>query len=210
MSTLLFLLFSWAQAATCDAAIFSTIPQPMLDSNGKGVATGEATGEGKKMVGARVVRASNHSIDAWKPVLIHGELQDEWMPAEFGYEQAELIDSNHMYLLFDIGFLMNAVRVQRQLVVELSHGMVGNSFRLCWKMVDPTPYMAKIQHLVTTGVEWERSSMGWWEVTPAGSGAMVTYQWWTEVSAMPVSVMRYGASQTLPNLLEAFEVKVGG
>lgn len=203
------LLSTMAMAAICDAAIFSKIPQPALDASGGGINTGESTWEGKTMVGARIVRTSKYSVAAWAPVLKHGELQDEWLPSEFGYEEAAMLDYNHMYLRFDIGFLMNAVRVQRQIVVELQEGMVGSNYQTCWKMVDPTPYMTKLQGMMVEGMDWEKSSMGWWEVVPSGTGSVVTYQWWAELGAIPSSVMRYGASQTLPSLLAAFETRVG-
>ena len=63
---------------------------------------------------------------------------------------------------------------------------------------------------VNQDVTWERSSAGWWEVSPRpAGGSLVTYQWWTEVSAMPVAIMRYGMSRTLPDLMDAFDTRVG-
>jgi hypothetical protein len=198
-----------ASALACDQAIFSAIPAPPLGEDGRGVDTGEYTLGSTKMVGARLVRTSAHTVAQWQPVLKQGDKQDEWMPAQFGYEDATLLDSTHMYLRFDIGFLLDAVRVKRQLVVQLQEAYRGNSYRSCWMMVDPTPYMSKLQGLVAD-VAWEKSSQGWWEVSPRPEGgSLVTYQWWTEASAIPSGIMRYGMSRTLPDLMDAFEVRVG-
>lgn len=203
------LLLLVASASACDQPIFSSIAPPPVEEDGRGVATGEYNWDGRRMVGARLVKVSSYPVSAWKPVLAHGETQDDWMPAQFGYEDATLLDSSHMYLRFDIGFLMNAVRVQRQLVVQLQSSTRGEEYRTCWQMVDPTPFDAQIAALKTDAA-WERSSAGWWEVTPRPEGgSLVTYQWWTEVSAMPVAIMRYGMSRTLPDLMDAFEARVG-
>ena len=122
---LLLVATTWA----CDQPIFASIPAPELNSDGRGGATGEYSWDGRRMVGARLSRTSPYPVSAWKPVLAHGETQDEWMPAQFGYQEATLLDANHMYLRFDIGFLLNAVRVQRQLVVQLQSAMVGDTYR---------------------------------------------------------------------------------
>lgn len=215
-STLLILLIDvmTPAASACSQPMFSTIPLPAIDAKkGHGVATGQYNWEGKQMVGARLSMNSAWPVDAWRPVLQQGDKQDDWMPAEFGYEEAAMLDRTHMYLRFDIGFLLGAVRVQRQLVVELAEQTVsaatGSAWRTCWKMVDPGPWEPKLTGLANSAT-WEKSSAGWWEVTPrAEGGALVSYQWWTEAGAMPVSILQYGMSTTLPNLLKAFETRVG-
>jgi hypothetical protein len=76
-------------------------------------------------------------------------------------------------------------------------------------MIDPAPYMARIQSLVAADVDWERASAGWWEVTPQpGGGSLVNYQWWTEVGRIPTTIQRFGMSHTLPDLLDAFDERV--
>ena len=145
----------------------------------------------------------------WKNVLLHAENQDDWVPKQFGYEFSEWIDREHMYLRFNIGFLANTIHIKRQLVVQVSSGDVGDRFRTCWKMVDPTPHMSRITAWISPDVNWERASTGWWEVTPkSDGGALINYQWWAETGAMPTAIMRAGISGTLPDLLDAFEARV--
>ncbi|MDP2315814.1 MAG: hypothetical protein Q8P41_23155 [Pseudomonadota bacterium] len=198
-----------AFAAVCDNAIFAVIPAPPPVDDRHGVATGTGTYEGKSMVGGRFSLDSASSPEVWRSVLLAAETQDEWMPARFGYERVERIDAEHMYLRFDIGFIANTVHVKRQLVVATSSGAVGDRFRTCWHMVDPAPFMAKIAAFIVPDMDWERASTGWWEVTPKpGGGAVINYQWWAETGKIPNVLLRYGISNTLPDLLDAFEVRV--
>jgi hypothetical protein len=198
-----------AVAGVCDDAIFATIAAPPPVDDRHGVATGTAKLDGKDMVGGRFSLDSDRSPEAWKKVLLAAADQDDWMPKRFGYERVEAIDADHMYLRFDIGFLANSVHVKRQIVVTTTSGMVGDKFRTCWRMTDPTPYLPRIAHLVSPDIDWERTSTGWWEVTPKpGGGAIINYQWWAETGKIPNVVLRYGLSNTLPELLDAFDVRV--
>ncbi|MDP2306043.1 MAG: hypothetical protein Q8P18_08445 [Pseudomonadota bacterium] len=198
-----------AHAGVCDDPLFLTIEAPPPVDDRHGVATGTGTYSGKSMVGGRFSLESTHSPDVWRTVLLAADTQDEWMPKRFGYELVENIDAEHMYLRFDIGFLANSVHVKRQIVVTSTSGMVGDRFRTCWRMTDPTPYLAQISHLVSPDIDWERTSTGWWEVTPTPSGgAIINYQWWAETGKIPNVVLRYGLSNTLPDLLDAFDERV--
>lgn len=198
-----------ARADVCDDPIFSTIAAPPPVEKRHGVATGTATFDGKSMVGGRFSLDSAQSPAVWKKVLLSADDQDDWMPKRFGYERIESIDADHMYLRFDIGFLAGTVHVKRQIVVTTTKGMVGDRFRSCWRMTDPAPYLARIPHLVSPDIEWERTSTGWWEVTPKpDGGSIVNYQWWAETGKIPNVVLRYGLSNTLPDLLDAFDERV--
>jgi hypothetical protein len=195
--------------AACDDPIFAVIAPPAPDASGHGVATGAGTMDGKDVVGGRFSLTSAQPLAAWKDVLAHAENQDEWVPRRFGYEDARLLDGDHMYLRFDIGLIMDSVHIQRQLVVQLASGMAGDAYRTCWRMIDPSPWMSRLQGIVAEGVDWERASTGWWEATPLpGGGTLVNYQWWTEVGRIPAVLQRFGMSHTLPDLLDAFEVRV--
>lgn len=204
----MFLLLSPAWAI-CDDPIFSIIPAPPPTDERHGVATGMGTLSGKDVLGGRFSLDSALPPSVWKNVLLHAENQDEWVPKQFGYEFSEWIDREHMYLRFNIGFLANTIHVKRQLVVQVASGDVGDRFRTCWKMVDPTPHMSRITAWISPDVNWERASTGWWEVTPkSDGGALINYQWWAETGAMPTAIMRAGISGTLPDLLDAFEARV--
>lgn len=210
MLTLLLTLASPAHATVCDEPLFAVIPPPPADDEGQGVATGTSTLDGKSAVGGRFSLDSRHPPDAWRKVLLEVESQDEWVPKRFGYELAEWIDPEHMYMRFDIGFLANSVHVRRQLVVRVTSGDVGDRFRTCWRMIDPTPHLPRIQAWVAEDVTWERASMGWWEVTPQrDERALVHYQWWAETGKIPVAIQRFGLSRTIPDLMRAFEARVG-
>jgi hypothetical protein len=199
------LLLASAHAASCDQAIFSKIAAPTPDSAGRGAATGEGTLDGQAAVGGRFVHQSRVGYAAWKKVLTTPDDQDEWVPDRFGYERAERIDASHLYLLFDIGLLWGRVHIKRQLVVEYHEEATATGIRTCWKMVDPTPWSARIAAWTTPDVEWERASTGWWEATPTATGTTVGYQWWTVVGQIPASVQQFGMRSTLPDLLDAFD-----
>lgn len=206
---LLALLAAPAHATVCDDALFAVIPPPAPTDGGQGVATGTSTLDGKEVVGGRFSIDSAHPVDAWRKVLLEVESQDEWVPERFGYEIAEWIDAEYMYMRFDIGFLANSIHVRRQLVVRVTSGEVGGRFRTCWRMVDPAPHLPKIQGRVAADVDWERASTGWWEVTPEPDGtAVVHYQWWAESGKIPTSIQRFGLTRTIPDLMRAFEARV--
>lgn len=209
MLTAALLLAAAPALAVCDDPIFSIIPAPEATPTASGVATGAGTLEGKSVVGGRFSIDSAYSPAVWRKVLLEAENQDEWVPKRFGYEFSEWIDRDYMYMRFDIGFLMDSVHIQRQLVVRVTSGDVADRFRTCWRMVDPTPHMSRIQAWVAPDIDWERASTGWWEVTPQSDGtAIVNYQWWAESGRIPGAIQRFGISKTLPDLLRAFEERV--
>ncbi len=206
---LLALVLAGPALAVCADPIFSLLPPPPPDGDDPGVVTGRSTFEGNAVVGGRFSLDSAHVPSAWREVLLDVESQDEWVPKKFGYQAVERIDAEHVYMRFDIGFLMNAVHVERQLVVRLESGDVGGNFRTCWRMVDPAPFLPGLQGKVAPDVDWERSTTGWWEVTPQPDGtALVNYQWWSESGRVPAAIQRFGISRTLPDLLRAYEARI--
>lgn len=198
-----------AHAAVCDDPLFAVLAAPTPGKDGVGVVTGTGTLDGKEVVGGRFSLDSAWTPAVWRTVLLDTESQDEWVPKRFGYVVSDRIDAEHMYMRFDLAFLMNSVHVERQLVVRVTSGDVADRFRTCWRMVDPAPHMAAIGAKVAPDIDWERASTGWWEVTPQPDGtALVNYQWWTDPGKVPAAIQRWGASRTLPDLLRAFEARV--
>lgn len=205
---MLLLVASLARAA-CEEPVFAFLPPPPLDERGRGVATGTALHDGAKVVGGRFALASRHPVEVWRTVLTEVDAQDEWLPERFGYEEAEWLDPSHMYMRFDIGFLFGSVRVRRQLVVEVLTDDAPGRFRTCWRMVDPAPWLQLAAPYVAD-VPWERAITGWWEVTGQPDGTtLVGHQWWADSGRVPRSIVRFGITRTLPDLLQAFEARVG-
>jgi len=208
-SLALLALLPSVRAGVCDDALFSVIAAPTATPTEPGVATGTGTLDGKDAVGGRFSLDSAYAPAAWRAVLLDVTSQDEWVPKRFGYQVAEWIDAQNVYMRFDLGFLGDTVHVQRQLVARVASGDAGANFRTCWRMVDPSPFLPRIQGMVAADVDWERASAGWWEVTPQPDGtALVNYQWWAESGKIPVALQRFGLSRALPDLLRAFEARV--
>lgn len=193
----------------CDQAVFQTIAPPTPDGSGHGIATGTAAVDGMDVVGGNFTRYSAFTVADWQRVLRDAGSQDDWVPDRFGYDRSEYIDTSHMYLSFDIGFMFDAVHVKRQLVAQVQNVDHGDRFDSCWWMIDPTPYMSQITQW-TSDATWERKMMGRWEVSarPSG-GSLVSYQWWAESGKIPTAIQRYAVSRTIPDLLDAFEERVG-
>jgi hypothetical protein len=196
-------------ALACDLAIFQKVPAPVPEDGGHGVATGEQQYQGMTVVGGNFTRRSTHGVSAWEKVLLDAGSDDEWVPKQFGYDKSEYIDHDHMYLSFNLGFLWDAVQVKRQLVVQVQNVHKADAIQSCWWMIDPTPYQSKVAQWATD-VEWERAMFGRWEVTPqSDGGTLVSYQWWTQEGKIPSSILRYAVGHTLPDLLDAFDARVG-
>lgn len=193
-------------ALPCDDAAFAALAEPPFTGTKKGVVTGETTLDGRPVIGVRFAMPSTTPISAWKQALSEVDKQDEWVPDQFGYEYNTWIDPQHMYLRFDVGLLFGAVHVRRQLVAVIREVSTTSSYTTCWKMVDPAPFATKTAAVVTDA-DWERASAGWWSVRQAEGSVVVGYQWWTEIGRMPTSVMKYGMTTTLPDLMDAFEAR---
>lgn len=199
------LLLPVTLALACDEPIFRTLAAPATPASGKAFVTGDATLDGQAVVGARFVMRSAESYDVWKKVLGDPEHQDDWVPDKFGYDLVERIDASHLYLQVNVGFLFGAVRVRRQIVAKVESSEVGSTFTTCWEQVDPSPYTAQIARF-NGDAEWQATSAGWWSVTPAPEGGViVSHQWWSAPAGVPAAVLKFGASRTLPDLLDAFE-----
>src|SRR5688500_1400133 len=111
-------LISAAQAVACDQAVFNSLPAPMPDDDGHGIATGTFTVDGREVVGGHFTIYSPYPQEVWAQVLADAESQDQWVPKKFGYTRSDRIDPGHVYLAFDLAFLFDSVHVQRQLVVQ--------------------------------------------------------------------------------------------
>lgn len=197
-----------AAATPCDDAAFSSISAPALPAKGKGVATGESTLDGRKVLGVRFSMASDKPLAAWKKILHEAEKQDEWVPDRFGYDFNEWIDKENIYLRVDLALLFGAVHVRRQLVAVVREEDTGSTYTSCYKMIDHTPFDTKIAGWVTDA-EWEKANAGWWHVQQDGDRVLVGYQWWTEAGKIPVAVMKYGMSTALPDVMDAFDTYAG-
>lgn len=194
-----------AVAVACDDAVFAVLPAPARGE----VSTGETKVEGAPWLGARFSKDSAHPFASWKRVLAEADKQDDWVPDEFGYELAEWVDAGHMYLRFDIGFLLNAIHVRRQLVARVRTAENGPTYTTCWRMVDPALWKERVSRW-STDVPWQDDSAGWWQATPLpAGGTRVGYQYWTKQGSIPNAILKIGLSGTLPDLLEAFDAEAG-
>ncbi len=204
---MLLLTASLSFAFGCDAPIFSTLAAPALPGSGKAFVTGEGKLDGDTVIGARFAMHASAPYAAWKRVLGDPEHQDDWVPDKFGYDLVERLDAAHLYLQVNVGFLFGAVRVRRQIVAAVEAVDHGASFTTCWAKVDPTPFLTQIARF-HGDAEWQDSSAGWWSVAPAPDGStLVAHQWWSAAGGVPAAVLKFGATRTLPDLLDAFEAR---
>lgn len=191
-------------ALACDDPVFRTLAAPAVPASGKSVVTGDGVMGGLGMVGARFTMLSDVPIDGWKAALANPERQDDWVPARFGYDLVEKVDKSHMYLQVNVGLLFGAVKIRRQLVAELDSAAEGARFVTCWRRVDPAPFQSALAAW-PSDAEWQNASAGWWSVEATPKGTVVGHQWWTEAAGLPTAIVKFGASRTLPDLLDAFE-----
>jgi hypothetical protein len=199
-------------AFACESPLFRALPEPKVPAQGKAVVTGDSTLDGVPVVGARFSTRSASSIDAWREVLGRPEAQDDWMPPKFGYDLVEKIDASHMYLQVNVGFLFGAVTIHRQIVAEIGGSLTGAELVTCWKRLAPEPWAAKVAQWRNDS-DWQGASAGWWSVRSDASGTIVGHQWWSATEGVPAAVLKFGASSTLPDLIDAFEARaraVGG
>ena len=190
----------------CDDAVFRTLAAPPIPKSGKSSVTGDSTIDGARVIGARFTMDSDVPVSGWRGALSNPERQDDWVPERFGYDLVEKVDDTHMYLQVNVGFLFGAVQIRRQLVAELASQATGSRFVTCWRRVNPDPYKAGLAGMVSDAT-WQDPSAGWWSVEPFGSGTVVGYQWWTLAAGLPTAVVKFGATQTLPDLMDAFEAQ---
>ncbi|MSQ00831.1 MAG: hypothetical protein EXR71_02935 [Myxococcales bacterium] len=193
-------------ALACQDAVFRTLDAPPIPRSGKASVTGDSTIDGARVIGARFTMVSDVPVAAWRSALSNPERQDDWVPERFGYDLVEKVDDTHMYLQVNVGFLFGAVNIRRQLVAELASQDTGSRFVTCWRRVNPDPYRAQLGAMVSDAT-WQDPSAGWWSVEPAGSQTVVGYQWWTLAAGLPTAVVKFGATQTLPDLMDAFEAQ---
>ncbi len=193
-------------ALACDDAVFRTLDAPALPKAGKSFVTGDSTIDGARVIGARFAMVSDVPVAGWLGAFSNPERQDDWVPDRFGYDLVEKVDDTHMYLQVNVGFLFGAVQIRRQLVAELASQASGARFVTCWRRVNPDPYLTQLAGMVSDAT-WQDPSAGWWSVEPAGSGTLVGYQWWTLAAGLPTAVVKFGATRTLPDLMDAFEAR---
>lgn len=197
-------------AAACDLPIFSLIPAPDgADVDVKAFATGATSFRGAEIVGGRVMTVSRHTLAEWKAVLLDPEHQDDWQAARFGNTLSERIDANHLYMRLDIPLAFGALHIRRQIVADFRSFQKGDSYRSCWQVIDPAPWRAEVARW-DDGTEWESDTYGCWDLTPRPDGTtLVSYQWWSDLSAYPSAVGGWVVSHTLPDMVDAFEARVG-
>lgn len=193
-------------AFACGDPVFRTLAAPAVPPSGKNVVTGDGLMAGEAMVGARFTMLSDVPVEAWRAALADPDRQDDWVPDRFGYDLVEKVDASHMYLQVNVGLLFGAVQIRRQLVAELDSAREGGRYVTCWRRVDPTPYLAKVAAW-PSDAEWQTASAGWWSVEATAAGTVVGHQWWTRAAGLPTAIVKFGASRTLPDLLDAFEAR---
>jgi len=201
-----------AFAFACDSPLYRVLAEPAVPAKGKAVITGDASLDGVPVVGARFVTRSTASVDAWRTVLGRPETQDDWMPEKFGYDVVEKIDATHMYLQVNVGFLFGAVTIHRQIVAQIGGTLTGSELVSCWKRLPHEPWAVEVSRW-TNDSDWQGASAGWWSVRPDGEGTIVGHQWWSATDGVPAAVLKFGASSTLPDLIDAFDARahaVGG
>ncbi len=203
-----------AFAAACASPLYRVLPEPStpLPGKGKTVVTGDSILDGVPVVGVRFVSRSAAGVDAWRKVLSHPEAQDDWMPSQFGYDLVERVNDSHMYLQVNVGFLFGAITLHRQLVAKVEGQLEGSELVSCWTRVAPEPWAATIAAWRNES-EWQGASAGWWSVRADGTGTIVGHQWWSATEGLPAAVLKFGASSTLPALIDAFDARakaVGG
>lgn len=199
---MLLLLTTFAFA--CDDPVFRSLAVPAVPESGKGVVTGDGVLDGRDVVGVRFSMRSPHPVAVWKRVLDRPEQQDDWMPERFGYDLVERLDATHMYLRVNVGLVWGAVQLKRQLVAFVQQVERPNSYVTCWRMVDHAPFAAQLVPFAHDA-QWENTSAGWWSATADGTGSIVGHQWWATSGKVPRAIMKFGASRTLPDLMDAFE-----
>jgi hypothetical protein len=195
-----------AAAFACDAALYRVLAEPPTPATGKGVVTGDSVFDGVPVVGARFSTRSKASVDAWRKVLSRPEAQDDWVPEKFGYDLVEKIGTRHMYLQVNVGFLFGAVTFRRQLVAELDGHLGGSELVSCWKRVEPGDWVDQVAQW-RNDADWQGVMAGWWSVRADAEGTIVGHQWWSATAGVPAAVLKFGASSTLPELLDAFEAR---
>ena len=106
-------------ALDCDSQVLAALPTPELDPARPVIVTGVANAGGVGLAGANGVIRSTVGIDAWREVIRHPEIQDDWHPPEMGTKRVERLDAGHIYMQTDMSMLFGAVRIKRQATVGI-------------------------------------------------------------------------------------------
>lgn len=192
----------------CDVHVLSTLSTPAVDASKPVITTGTAEAEGVGLAGANVVIRSTVGIAAWREVIRHPEIQDDWHPPEMGTKRVERLDPSHIYMQSDMSMLFGAVRIRRQAVVGIHWlAQADDHVENCWFVTDAAPYQEAIAAwpydatFLTVGY-------GGWDIRPLPDGALsVSYQFWTEAKVLPSQVQAWAMSRTLPNLMRTFDAR---
>lgn len=198
-----------AVAVACDISLFSVIPLPAIPAGeSRGFGWARTSFRGADLVGGRVTTLSRYTLAEWKKVLLDPGRQDEWQAERFGNALTEIIDSSHLYMQVDVGLLFGAYHIRKQVVAEFHNYERPSGYRSCWEVIDPTPYLGAVARW-QNNTEWERDTYGCWDLATQPDGTtQVSYQWWTAASAIPSAVQNYVLSNTLPDMVAAFDAEV--
>jgi hypothetical protein len=190
--------------------VLTAIAAPPVDPVKPVMATGKATSGGVDILGVHAVLQSAHGVSAWARVLDAPESVESWQPPSIGTRRADRIDLNHLYQQMDVTVLWGAVHFRRQVVVAIDWlESTPTVFRNCWHAVDHEPYRVQVAPWAAD-VPWLDVGHGGWVVRAApGGGSVVAYQFWTEAAALIPQVQSWAMSRTLPELMAAFETRVG-
>lgn len=207
MSIVVLALLAPASAGVCADALYAQIPRAETFGDAD-VVTGNTTWQGTALAGGRVSMRSAWPLEAWEKVLRQPELQQDWLPDQFGVTRTARLDPLHMFEQMELSFLLGAIKARRQMVIEFEWRRVGAAFDNCWALQDPAPFSTQIAAWVTED-PWQRVGLGGWRVVPApGGGSNVSYELWTGADVLP-AIQAWAVTRTLPDLIRAFEVRVG-
>ncbi|MFZ5478809.1 MAG: hypothetical protein ACOZNI_18700 [Myxococcota bacterium] len=199
-----------AAAFACDPALLARFSPPSDVTAEPVTERVVAEHAGTKLSGAQVAFRSAWPVRAWQAVLEHPELQETWHPPEFGTERVDLIEATDYYQRIGISILFGAVTVRRQVIVRIDwHERADDRLSNCWRAGVPEEWKARVAAW-SDDSPWQRLGLGGWDIVAnEGGGSRVAYQIWTEADLMPAPVTAWAMSRTLPNLMRAFEARVG-
>lgn len=201
-------LLAMHAAFACDPAPMSRFAQVHTPPSAMQIETTTAREGGVNYTGARVAFRSASPVLAWRRVLQHPELQDEWHPKELGTERVERIEGTDFFQRTNITVL-GAIHIRRQLIARVSWlESTPDLLHTCWKAGSPDAFAARV-HAWDDGSTYTEQGFGGWTITtlPEG-GALVDYQVWVASDLVPSSLVKLAITRTLPTLLGAFEARV--
>lgn len=196
-------------ASACDPAVLGVLAPPVPEGPEPAVVSGQATSGAQVLAGALVAYDSRWTVEDWARVLFHPEDADLWSPPELGVVRAEKVAPTGYYQLIDLSILWGAIRIQRQTVTGITWASRTGRLENCWQAQPVSRYAEQVQPY-DMGADWQEVGLGSWTVEPLpGGGSRAVYQFWTEASLVPSTVMAWGMSRTMPALIRSFDDRVG-